>query len=182
MHLHPAMIVFYDGRRMQAPDAVLARRFLHGCWHASRQLEALLAMQGDVGLSDLVVLEYAAYSDLGPSAIADAVRLPDHTVSRVLGRLEAAGLVERHLAQGDGRRRTLVATGAGRALLERLHHAIQVHVAALVPDHDAARLTVFADVLTAVVAADPAAPTDAALSGSGAARSGARRGSAPRRR
>lgn len=167
---------------MSTLDSGLTRRLVHGTWHATRQLETVLALTGDLDLSALVVLEYAVLSDLGPSAIADALRLPDHTVSRVLGRLEDAGLIERRLDPRDARRRTIRATPAGRSLLQRLHEALHARVAAMLHGQDATRLAAFADVLTAIIAADTPAPTDAALSGSGAARSGARRGSAPRRR
>ena len=182
MHLHPAMSALYDHRRMHVFDATLARRFLHGAWHATRQLEAVAATAGALDLSELMVLEYAASSDLGPSAIAEALRLPDHTVSRLLGRLEAAGLVERRLDPGDARRRTLSATSAGRAQLARLHDALQAHFGTLLHAHDGDRLRSFATVLTTIVAAEAPAQPSAEVNGSDAAPSDDRRGSAPRRR
>lgn len=182
MHLHPAMIAFYDHRRMHASDATLVRRVLHGTWHATRHLEAVLATDDGLDLSELMVLEYAALSDLGPSAIADALRLPDHAVSRLLGRLEAAGLVERRVDRSDARRREINATGAGHAQLERLHKALRTHVGTMLQAEDAERLRAFAGVLTAIVAADaPARPLDD-VSGSDATRSAARPGSGPRHR
>jgi DNA-binding MarR family transcriptional regulator len=181
MPLHPAMIAFYDYRRMHVLDATLARRFLHGTWHATRQLEAVAATAGALDLSELMVLEYAASSDLGPSAIAEALRLPDHTVSRLLGRLEAAGLVERRLDPDDARRRTLSATSDGRAQLARLHDALQAHFGTLLRAHDADRQRAFATVLTTIVAAEAPAPPSTEVNGSGATRSADHPGSGPRR-
>ena len=182
MHLHPAMIAFYDHRRMQRFDATLVRRLLHGTWHATRHVDAVLAEAGALDASELMVLEYAALSNLGPSAIAEALRLPDHAVSRVLGRLEAAGLVERRLDPSDARRRALSATDAGRAQLERLHDALQAHFGTMLQAHDADRLRAFASVLTAIVAAEAPMLPSADVSGSGAAPSDAPRGRRSRRR
>jgi DNA-binding MarR family transcriptional regulator len=176
------MIAFYDAHVTQASPSAVSRRFLHGAWHAYRHLEAVLAEAGPLDLTELVVLEYAALSDLGPSAIADALRLPDHTVSRVLGRLEGLGLLERRLDPSDHRRRALLPTRAGRAQLDTLHAALQRHVDAIVHDHDAEQLAAFASVLTAIVAADAPSAATPDLSGSGAAPSDAPRGTRSRRR
>jgi len=166
---------------MQASDPAFARRYLHGAWHAVRHVERVLAAAGDIDLTDLVVLEYASLSDLGPSAIADALRVPPHTVSRALGRLASGGLLERRIAAGDARRRTLVPTTSGLATLSRLHASLGSHVAAVLGDQHPDRLRAFADVLTAVVASDATTAGDDDVSGSHAARSGDRRGSGPRR-
>ncbi len=167
---------------MDMSDRALARRFLHGTWHATRHLEAVLATEGPLDLAELLVLEYATLSDLGPSAIAEALRLPHHTVSRVLGRLETTGHVERRLDPSDARRRVIATTEAGRAQLERLHDALQAHVGSLLQAQGATNLGAFAVVLTAIVAADAPSVAGQALSGSDAVPSGDRRGSAPRRR
>lgn len=159
------------------------RRYLHGAWHASRQLEAVLAQAGPLDLTELVVLEYAVLSDLGPSGIAAALRLPAHTVSRVLGRLEATGLLQRRLDDDDARRRTLVPTRAGRTLLERLHRELHAHVGPLLAVHQPQQLSAFASVLTGVVAAEGSSDdASATVSGSGAAPSDGRRGRRSRRR
>ncbi len=156
---------------MHAADPSFARRFLHGAWHAVRQVERVLADAGDLDLTDLVVLEYASLSDLGPSAIADAVRLPPHTVSRALGRLASAGLLERRVAAGDARRRSLEPTRSGSAMLARLHAALGAHVTAMLGDQPPDRLRAFADVLTTVVSSDAAIPGERQVSGSDATRS-----------
>lgn len=167
---------------LHASDPSFARRYLHGAWHAVRQLERTLADAGDLDLTDLVVLEYASLSDLGPGAIAEALRLAPHTVSRALGKLASAGLLERRVAEDDARRRTLVATPSGLAALARLHGALGDHVTAMLGDQRPDRLRAFADVLTAVVASDAAPATDPPVSGRGAGRSDDHPGSGPRRR
>lgn len=156
---------------MHVSDPSFSRRYLHGAWHAVRQVERVLADAGDLDLTDLVVLEYASLSALGPGAIADALRLQPHTVSRALGRLASGGLLERRVADGDARRRSLAPTAAGSATLARLHAVLGEHVAAMLGDHSPDRLRAFADVLTSVVAADAAAADESQVSGPGATRS-----------
>ncbi|TVR86155.1 MAG: MarR family transcriptional regulator [Trueperaceae bacterium] len=166
---------------MQASDAPFARRYLHGAWHAVRHVERVLADVGDLDLTELVVLEYASLSDLGPGAIADALRLAPHTVSRTLGRLASAGLLERRVAVGDARRRTLVPTPSGSATLARLHAALGAHLTTMLGDQHPERLRAFADVLTAIVAADAPSEPTSEVSGSGAAPSADRPRSGSRR-
>lgn len=175
-------IAVYNYLVMHSSALEVSRRFLHGTWHATRHLEAVLATAGPLDLTEFVVLEYAALSDLGPSGIADALRLPDHTVSRVLGRLESLDLLERQLDPDDHRRRALLPTRQGRAQLDTLHATLQRHVERILPDHDAEQLRTFATVLTAVVAAEAPSETTPVVSGSGATPSDAPRGRRSRRR
>jgi DNA-binding MarR family transcriptional regulator len=59
---------------------------------------------------------------LTPSALAELERLSRPGVTRMLGKLEAAGLVEGAPAPGDGRSRLVSLTPEGRAL-RKLRHA-----------------------------------------------------------
>jgi DNA-binding MarR family transcriptional regulator len=58
---------------------------------------------------------------LTPSSLAELERLSRPGVTRMLGKLEAAGLVEAAPAPGDGRSRLVTLSAAGRALHELRH-------------------------------------------------------------
>jgi len=57
--------------------------------------------------------------------IASALSLDSSSVVRVLGNLEAAGLIERGANAADRRAKAIVITGAGRALVNRLERTSQ---------------------------------------------------------
>lgn len=129
-----------------------------------RQLDMLLtpALAADAGvdLTEVVMLEYVAHTDLGPSQIATAMRLPDHAVSRLLGRLERGGLLRRTVAAGDARRRVLRVTPAGREALAQAHARLATSLAPLLGELGPQRLHALIEALTLVVAAEPEAETD----------------------
>ncbi len=151
---------------MQATDRDLTRRYLHGVWNAMRHLDTLLTprLTEELGLdlTDLVLLEYVAHTDLGPSQIASVMRLPDHTVSRLLGRLELSGLLQRTVATGDARRRVLRVTPTGRQALASAHAELSAGLAPLLRDLGPQRLQALVETLTLVVAAEAEADATAA--------------------
>src|SRR3954452_18357797 len=62
----------------------------------------------------------AAHGPLTPSELAGRERIQRPTATRVLARLEEAGLLQRAADPGDGRSSLISATPAGHALLARL--------------------------------------------------------------
>ena len=124
-----------------------------------RQLETVLgpklAAETGLELVELLTLDYVAHTDLGPSQIASAMRLPDHAVSRLLGRLERAGHLARSVARDDARRRSLRLTPAGREALGRAHAATSATLSPLLRELGSARLQGLTEALTLVAAADP---------------------------
>jgi DNA-binding MarR family transcriptional regulator len=102
-----------------------SRRLVHGVWGMHRRLTVRLDpdLQEACGLDldDFVLLETLALTALPPGEVAVALRVPPHTVSRGLGRLEGAGLVARRIDAEDARRRVVVLTDAGRAALAQAH-------------------------------------------------------------
>ena len=88
---------------------------------AIRLLRALRTEDDATGLSAprlsaLSVLVYRGPMTVGELARAEQVRPP--STSRLLGELEALGLVERHADPADGRVRRVSATAEGRRVLE----------------------------------------------------------------
>lgn len=63
----------------------------------------------------LAIVDLLARTDLAPSEVEDVLGLPSNLLAHHLGVLEAAGLVERHRSQGDGRRRYLALRPEARA-------------------------------------------------------------------
>ncbi len=81
---------------------------------------------------------------LRPHELETAMLLPQYSTSRLVDRLEAAGLVAREPCPGDGRGQLVVITPAGRALQRRMWEtyaaAIERHVGAKLADADMTRL------------------------------------------
>lgn len=142
---------------MQPDDRDAARRYLHGVWSATRHVETLLEQSGlesaGIGFAEFVLLEHIAHTDLGPSQIAASMRLPDHTVSRLLGRLERAGQLERAVARDDARRRRLRLTPAGHARLAHAQGELTDRLAPLLGDLGPRRVKALTEGLALVVAA-----------------------------
>ncbi|GMU41150.1 MAG: putative regulatory protein, ArsR family [Chloroflexota bacterium] len=65
----------------------------------------------------LAIVEALALTDLAPSEVEAALAVPSNLLAHHLRTLEAAGLIERRVSAGDHRRRYLVLTEAGRAML-----------------------------------------------------------------
>jgi DNA-binding MarR family transcriptional regulator len=75
----------------------------------------------DLGPSQLAALAtIERHGPLAPSELAERERIKRPTATRVLGHLEAAGLVGRVRDPSDGRSSILSITAEGRALLGRL--------------------------------------------------------------
>lgn len=84
----------------------------------------------------------------GPARVTDLVaaeRITQPGMTNLVGRLAAAGLVERSADPGDGRVTMVRATGAGRDYLEGVHQAratiIAKHLACLPDAHQEAIMT-----------------------------------------
>jgi DNA-binding MarR family transcriptional regulator len=75
----------------------------------------------DLGPSQVASLAtIERHGPLSPSELADLERIKRPTVTRIVGHLEAAGLVERVKDPEDGRASILSATPEARTLLKRL--------------------------------------------------------------
>jgi DNA-binding MarR family transcriptional regulator len=68
----------------------------------------------------LLELERAGPEGLRPFALEAEVLLPQYGLSRLLARLEEAGLIERRACPGDRRGQVVVATEAGRTIRGRM--------------------------------------------------------------
>jgi DNA-binding MarR family transcriptional regulator len=68
----------------------------------------------------LVELERAGECGLRPYALEDTLLLPQYGLSRLLARMEAAGLVVRASCPEDGRGQKVALTDAGRAMRRRM--------------------------------------------------------------
>jgi DNA-binding MarR family transcriptional regulator len=98
-------------------------------WHALRErharatgaLERALEDEHQLGVSEYEVLERLADADDSScrmQALHDTVHLSQSALSRVVGRLESAGLVERKMCPDDRRGIFAALTAAGRARYE----------------------------------------------------------------
>lgn len=64
---------------------------------------------------EVFLLEHITLRGLGPTEIAEQMRLPPHAISRRLDGLEKQGYLERSLDPEDARRRILTLTPLGKA-------------------------------------------------------------------
>jgi DNA-binding MarR family transcriptional regulator len=97
-------------------DAELATRLRHAIARAARRLRQESGSQLSPSLTAaLATIE--RHGPLTPSELADRERVRRPTVTRIVCRLEEAGLVERAADPADGRSSLVTATDAGRALL-----------------------------------------------------------------
>jgi DNA-binding MarR family transcriptional regulator len=105
----------------------------------------------------LVEIERAGGCGLRPFALEEALLLPQYGLSRLLARMEAAGLVVRGSCPEDGRGQMVALTDAGRAMRARMWPvyagAVQEAVGARLSEGQAEEL---ADLLARVAA--PGAP------------------------
>ncbi len=76
----------------------------------------------------LVELDRTGPCGVRPFTLEEALQLPQYGLSRLLARLEAAGLVLRGTCPSDGRGQVVVMTDAGREMMQRM---APVHAAAL---------------------------------------------------
>lgn len=113
--------------RVNKADMAAWRAFLEAHAHVSRVLEAELMAEKGLPLAwyDVLVQLHEAGGSLRMSDLADRLLLSRSATTRFAERLEAAGLVTRHVAASDRRGRTVELTDAGR---ERLRDAASVHL------------------------------------------------------
>src|SRR5512147_1615408 len=91
-------------------------------WAITRMARRLRQEAGtDLGPSQVAALAtIERYGPLSPSELAERERIKRPTATRIVGHLEAAGLVERVKDPEDGRASILSATGEAKMLLKRL--------------------------------------------------------------
>src|SRR5512139_1039481 len=91
-------------------------------WAITRMARRLRQEAGtDLGPSQVAALAtIERYGPLSPSELAELERIKRPTATRIVGHLEAAGLVERVKDPEDGRASILSATGEAKTLLKRL--------------------------------------------------------------
>lgn len=82
------------------------------------------------------------------SSLVAALRVDQPRASRLAAAAVEAGLVRREADQADGRRALLVATAAGRALLDQVHRSRQAVFADVMADWPQADRAAFARLLT----------------------------------
>ena len=132
-----------SGATRDVLDAV--RRIVQALHESSRRAEQHLGVSG----AQLFVLQRLAES---PAASLNELAARTHThqssVSAVVARLVARGLVRRSKASEDGRRLELSLTPAGRRLALKAPHAAQDRLIAAVNKMSIPRRAVLADALT----------------------------------
>jgi DNA-binding MarR family transcriptional regulator len=93
----------------------------------------------------LLALSRAEGGKLRPLALEKAMLLPQYATSRLIGRLEKAGLIARETCPDDGRGQMVAITPAGRALRSKMWEvygaAIDRHVGAKLSNEEARRLS-----------------------------------------
>lgn len=115
-------------------DAV--RRIVHGLRESSRRAEKLVGVSG----AQLFVLHKLAESPaLSLNELAALTHTHQSSVSTVIARLEAAGLVRRAWSTADGRRLELSLTTKGRQLADRAPDMAQDRLIAGIEQMSAAR-------------------------------------------
>ena len=90
------------------------------------------------------------HGPLAPSRLAELERIRRPTATRVIGRLEEEGLVERSADPNDGRGAVVCTTKSGSALLKKLRSRKNAYLARRLrelPDEDVAALERAAEVL-----------------------------------
>ena len=117
-----------------------------------------LRQEGGTDLSPSQTSALAAierHGPLTPSELAACERIQRPTATRVIARLEEAGLVERAADPADGRSSLVSVTGEGRTLLEHLRTRKDAFLARRLAGLDAEEIAVLeraADILERVLA------------------------------
>jgi DNA-binding MarR family transcriptional regulator len=128
-----AWIIIFEGMSREICPSVLCAwgRLVHAHQAAKGCVERALKAAGlpPLGWYEVLVeLERAGPHGLRPYALEETLRLPQYGLSRLLDRMEAAGLVLRGTCPEDGRGQRVVLTDAGRGMRERM---APVHAAAV---------------------------------------------------
>jgi DNA-binding MarR family transcriptional regulator len=100
-------------------------------WAVTRMARRLRQEAGtDLGPSQVAALATVErHGPLSPSELAKIERIKRPTATRIVGHLEAAGLVERVKDPADGRASILTATAEGRGHLKRLRERKTAYLA-----------------------------------------------------
>ena len=139
----------------RASEADLAPRLRFAITRTARRMRQEAG--SDLGPSQTAALAtIERHGPLSPSELAQRERIKRPTATRILGHLEAAGLLERVRDPDDGRCSILSVTADGRALLRRMRARKTAYLAhqisALHPD-EVAVLERAADVLERMLCA-----------------------------
>ena len=109
-----------------------ALSFLQLMWEVDHELQILSKrMAGRLGLTGpqrLALLVIGRQPQLSAGELAAALRLDPSTVTGLLRRLEANGLIRRHWDGGDGRRLRLALTARGRQANRRRTGTVEAAV------------------------------------------------------
>jgi DNA-binding MarR family transcriptional regulator len=139
-------------------DTELAARLRLAITRTARRLRQEAGT--DLGPSQLAALAtIERHGPLAPSDVAARERIKRPTVTRILARLDAAGLVERLPDPSDGRAAIVSVTSEGRALLRRLRQRKTAYLARRLgelPAEDIAALERAAGVLEALLEGEDA--------------------------
>src|SRR6266508_302964 len=108
-------------------------------WAITRMARRLRQEAGtDLGPSQVAALAtIERHGPLSPSEVAERERIKRPTATRIVSRLEAAGLVERVRDPEDGRASILSATPEARATLKRLRARKTAYIASRLADMNA---------------------------------------------
>jgi DNA-binding MarR family transcriptional regulator len=117
-------------------------RFLHNFWGVRQRMfhgiGPKIKEAYGLELGEVFLMHHIRDSDMTPSAIADYMQLPAHTISRRLDTLEKRHLIERRLDPRDARRRVLVLTEEGTRTVEAatklLHEEVGEMLSVLEPE------------------------------------------------
>jgi DNA-binding MarR family transcriptional regulator len=103
----------------------LFRLVLQSARDTDRLLNEWLEPEARLTVQDLSVLHAIDVGVVYPTDIAVRLNQASPTVSHVISRLVARGLIERARADDDGRKRRLTLTDAGQAALDRSREVIE---------------------------------------------------------
>lgn len=138
------------------PDVDVWHAFLQAHAYVTRRLAAELEVEDGLSLAEfdaLIQLAVAPARRRRMSDLADAVLLSRSGVSRMVDRLEAAGLVERRMCPSDARGAEAMLTPAGEARLQRaaeVHfRGVAEHFTAVLPAADQTSFTRSLEALSA---------------------------------
>jgi DNA-binding MarR family transcriptional regulator len=128
---------------------------------SATRLARQLRQESSTGLTPSQLSALAAIERHGPitlGALADVERVAPPSVTRVVGKLEEAGLVKRQIDAADRRVARVSTTAAGNSLLAKVRQRKNVWLAARVAgldDADRRRLADALDALDALTAEEP---------------------------
>lgn len=155
---------------MQPPDtpppSSAASRFFAAHWRIGRAVHdyvnPLLETTHGLSYRDFLVLTAVTKGVRYPTELAERLRLPKDTTSRILQTLLQAGLVERAIDTVDSRRTRLEATPTGQTLHAEVKQSVEEMLGPLLESLGSARQEQFLELLETLsdqLTASPKAPT-----------------------